>query len=104
MLPFAALESRLISTIGNRLANAQAAIAGGAAVAGIFERRAGDVLNYVSGSRPTFQCPESLAVSVQEGDAIHITNDSGGVLFDGDVAQVDPDGSGWLVLHLRDIS
>lgn len=100
--PFAALETRLNQAVGSRLANAQAAIAGAAPVAGIFERRAGDALSYVSGNRPVFQCTESLAADVQDGDVIHITTDTGAVLFDGEVARVEPDGAGWLLLQLQE--
>lgn len=100
--PFAALETRINLAVSSRLANAQAAIAGAAPVAGIFERRAGDALSYISGNRPVFQCAESLAADVQEGDVIHITTDTGTVLFDGEVARVEPDGSGWLLLQLQE--
>jgi formylmethanofuran dehydrogenase subunit D len=51
-----------------------------------------------------FQCPESLAGNVQEGDAVHITTDSGTVLFDGEVSKIEPDGMGWIVLNLQEMS
>lgn len=101
---FAALESRINGVISNRLANATASIAGAAAIAGIFERRSGDALSYVAGTRPTLSCAESLAPNVAEGDAISISNAAGDVLFDGDVARVENDGNGWLVLSLREMA
>jgi len=102
--PFARLESRLNAAAGARLANAQASINGAAAVAGFFDRHAAEVMGYVSGNRPVFQCPESLAGNVQEGDAVHITTDSGTVLFDGEVSKIEPDGMGWIVLNLQEMS
>ena len=44
--PFAALETRLNTAAQSRLANAQASINGGAAIAGFFDQRAADVLSY----------------------------------------------------------
>lgn len=100
--PFAALEARLTAVAQARLANAQASIAGGVAVAGIFDRQAADALSYVSGSRVSFQAPASLLGTVLEGDAIHVTTDAGAVLFDGEIARIEADIAGWIRLSLQE--
>jgi len=102
--PFARLESRLNAAACARLANAQASINGAAAVAGFFDRQHADALGYVSGSRPVFQAPESLLGSVLEGDAIDISKDDGTPLFAGEISRAEPDGSGWVVLNLQEMS
>lgn len=99
--PFAALESRLNAAASARLANAQASINGGGAIAGFYDERGADVLSYAQGSRIQFQCAESLAGNVLEGDAIQISNDSAEELFVGTISRIDPDSTGWLVLSLQ---
>lgn len=101
--PFAVLEARVNSAALSRLANAQASINGGAAIAGFFDRRAADVLAYAQGLQPQFQCPESLAGSVLEDDAIEISTDTAAVLFSGSVSRIVPDGTGWLTLSLQEL-
>lgn len=101
--PFARLESRLNAAAGARLANAQASINGGAAIAGFFDQRAADVLAYAQGLQPQFQCPESLAGNVLEDDAIEISTDAAVVQFSGRVSRIVPDGTGWLTLSLQEM-
>ena len=101
--PFAALETRINAAAQSRLANAQASINGGAAIAGFFDQRAADVLSYAQGVQPQFECPESLAGNVLEDDAIEISNDAAVVLFSGRVSRIVPDGTGWLTLSLQDL-
>lgn len=101
--PFAALETRLNAAAQSRLANAQARINGGTAIAGFFDQRAADVLSYAQGVQPQFQCPESLVGTVLEDDAIEISNDAAAVLFSGRVSRIVPDGTGWLTLSLQEL-
>lgn len=101
-LAFSRLQQRVNARVALTLANARATIAGGSPIDGIFEREAGDALTYVSGSKPTFQCP--VTGSASEGDGIVITDDSGAVLLHGEISRVEDDGTGWWTLSLQETS
>ncbi|QDQ26706.1 hypothetical protein FNU76_10205 [Chitinimonas arctica] len=98
--PFAALERRVNAVVGKRLANATATL-GNETVSGLFDATYADALGYGGGSRPVFQFDGEQVFAVVEDDPITLRSASGAILFNGTVASVEPDGSGWLLLHLH---
>jgi len=91
--PFAALEARVNRVARARMANATAVIAG-VEVEGIYDE------HFISPSGiesfdPVFQVEASAVMGIRHGDPVAVR---GGNFT---VAELQPDGAGWLVVRLE---
>ena len=93
--PFASIERTINDAVSRALCNATARISG-VAVSGVFrDGYAEGISGIASGTSPTFDCLEDDLPTIGTGDTVRIGADPY------TIANVHPDGTGWVSLILR---